>query len=113
MDEITRDYIQTYIQGLIKDEEDELEKFRAHCIENHRPIIQKEVGQFIKVMLNIIKPKKILEVGTNVGFSSIKVMNFSCITFNCFNRPFVALLISSLRYFTSITELVRSFITLY
>ncbi len=71
MNEITRDYIQTYIQGLIKDEDEELEKFRENCIENHRPIIQKEVGQFIKVMLNIIKPKKILEVGTNVGFSSI------------------------------------------
>lgn len=75
MDEITRDYIQTYIQGLIKDESDELEKFRAHCIENHRPIIQKEVGQYIKVMLNILKPKKILEIGTNVGFSSIFMCN--------------------------------------
>ncbi len=78
MDEITRDYIQTYIQGLIKDEGEELEKFRESCVENHRPIIQKEVGQFIKVMLNIIKPKKILEVGTNVGFSSI----FMCQTLN-------------------------------
>ncbi len=78
MDEITRDYIQTYIQGLIKDEGEELEKFRENCVENHRPIIQKEVGQFIKVMLNIIKPKKILEVGTNVGFSSI----FMCQTLN-------------------------------
>lgn len=78
MDEITRDYIQTYIQGLIKDEDEELEKFRENCIENHRPIIQKEIGQFIKVMLNIIKPKKILEVGTNVGFSSI----FMCQTLN-------------------------------
>lgn len=71
MDEITRDYIQTYIQNLIKNEDEELEKFRENCIENHRPIIQKEVGQFIKVLLNIVKPKKILEIGTNVGFSSI------------------------------------------
>jgi len=78
MDEITRDYIQTYIQGLIKDEGEEIEKFRENCVENHRPIIQREVGQFIKVMLNIIKPKKILEVGTNVGFSSI----FMCQTLN-------------------------------
>lgn len=71
MDEITRDYIQTYIQGLIKNDSEELEKFRENCIENHRPIIQKEVGQFIKVLLDIMKPRKILEVGTNVGFSSI------------------------------------------
>ena len=63
MDEITRDYI----QNLIKNEDEELEKFRENCIENHRPIIQKEVAQFIKVLLNIVKPKKILEIGTNVG----------------------------------------------
>lgn len=71
MDEINRDYIQTYIQSLIKIEDEELEKFRQNCIENHRPIVQEEVAQFIKVLLNIIKPKKILEIGTNVGFSSI------------------------------------------
>lgn len=71
MNEITRDYIQTYIRSLIPSENDELEKFRANCIENHRPIIQSEVAQYIKVMLNILKPKKILEIGTNVGFSSI------------------------------------------
>ncbi|QSX06441.1 O-methyltransferase [Sedimentibacter sp. zth1] len=75
MDTITREYIQTYIQSLIENESDALEKFRENCVENHRPIIQKEVGQFIKVMLNILKPKKILEVGTNVGFSSIFMCN--------------------------------------
>ena len=75
MDEITRDYVQTYIQGLIKNDSEALEKFRESCIENHRPIIQKEVGQFIKVLLNILKPKKILEIGTNVGYSSIFMCN--------------------------------------
>lgn len=71
VDTITRDYIQTYIQSLINDEETEFEDFRKECEVNHRPIIQKEVGQLIKVMLKIINPKKILEIGTNVGFSSI------------------------------------------
>jgi predicted O-methyltransferase YrrM len=71
MDTINREYIQTYLHSLIKSEEESLEKFRLDCIENHRPIIQKEVAQLIKVLLNITKPKKILEIGTNVGFSSI------------------------------------------
>lgn len=71
MDKINRDYIQNYIQSLIKNKDENLEKFRRICIENHRPIIQKEVAQLIKVLLNTVKPKKILEVGTNVGFSSI------------------------------------------
>ena len=78
MDTINRDYIQTYLHRLIRKEED-LEEFRKNCIENHRPIIQDEVAQFIKVILNIAKPKKILEIGTNVGFSSIfmcKALNY-------------------------------------
>jgi predicted O-methyltransferase YrrM len=71
MDTINREYIQTYLQSLIKSEDENLEKFRQSCIDNHRPIIQKEVAQLIKVLLTIIRPKKILEIGTNVGFSSI------------------------------------------
>lgn len=71
MDTINREYIQTYLHSLIKIEDEKLEDFRQDCIANHRPIIQKEVAQLIKVLLNIIKPKKILEIGTNVGFSSI------------------------------------------
>lgn len=71
MDNINRDYIQTYIQGLIKNESDKLEKFRNECIERHLPIIQRETAQLIKVLLLMHNPKSILEVGTNVGFSSI------------------------------------------
>ncbi len=71
MDTINRDYIQTYLHGLIKKEDLLLEEFRDECIEKHRPIVQKEVAQLIKVILNIVEPKKILEIGTNVGFSSI------------------------------------------
>lgn len=79
MDTINREYIQTYLQSLIKNEDENLENFRKNCIENHRPIIQNEVAQFIKVILNIARPKKILEIGTNVGFSSI----FMCKALDC------------------------------
>ncbi len=76
MNEINQDYIQEYIRSLIKTDNLELEKFKKNCIEEHRPIIQDEVGQFIKVMLNIINPSSILEIGTNVGYSSI----FMCLS---------------------------------
>lgn len=79
MDSINREYIQTYLQSLIKNKDENLEKFRENCIENHKPIIQKEVAQFINVILNITRPKKILEIGTNVGFSSI----FMCKALDC------------------------------
>lgn len=50
---------------------DKLAELEGYALENHVPIIDKEVQNFISIMLNIHKPKKILEFGTAVGFSSI------------------------------------------
>lgn len=71
MDTINRDYIETYLQSLITKEDIKLQEFRLYCEENSLPIIHKEVGQFIKFLINLKKATNILEVGTNVGFSSI------------------------------------------
>ncbi|MFQ9443156.1 MAG: O-methyltransferase [Eubacterium ventriosum] len=35
------------------------------------PIIRKEMESFLRVMLTITKPKRILELGTAVGYSAI------------------------------------------
>lgn len=78
MDNINREYIDVYINSLIKEDNDKLNKFRDYCEERNLPIIHKEVGQFIKLIINQLNAKSIIEVGTNVGFSSIfmsKAMN--------------------------------------
>lgn len=78
MDNINREYIDTYIQSLIQDENEKLEKFRLQCVERSLPIIHKEVGQYIRLVINQLHAKSIIEVGTNVGYSSIfmsSVMN--------------------------------------
>lgn len=75
MDNINREYIDTYIQSLINDEDEKLEKFRQQCIERSLPIIHKEVGQYIKLVINQLHAKSIIEVGTNVGYSSIFMSN--------------------------------------
>ncbi|MDW5300546.1 MAG: O-methyltransferase [Sedimentibacter sp.] len=71
MDNINREYIDTYIQNLIINEDEKLEKFREYCESRGLPIIHKEVGQFIKLTINQLNAKRIIEVGTNVGYSSI------------------------------------------
>ncbi|MBP1924982.1 putative O-methyltransferase YrrM [Sedimentibacter acidaminivorans] len=71
MDNINREYIDVYINSLIENRDEELEKFRLECVERQLPIIHKEVGQFIKLIINQINAKNIIEVGTNVGYSSI------------------------------------------
>lgn len=79
MDNINREYIDSYINSLILDEDEKLTTFRKECEERNLPIIHKEVGQFIKLMIKQSNVKSILEVGANVGYSSIffsHVMNF-------------------------------------
>lgn len=71
MDNINREYIDVYINSLINGNDARLEEFREKCIERQLPIIHKEVGQFINLMINNINAKNIIEIGTNVGYSSI------------------------------------------
>ncbi len=71
MDNINREYIDSYINSLIQDEEEQLNIFRNECIERQLPIIHKEVGQLIKLIIKQHNAKNIIEVGTNVGYSAI------------------------------------------
>lgn len=71
MDNINREYIDIYINSLIKNENEKLERFRKDCEERQLPIIHREVGQFIKLMIKQSNAKSIIEIGTNVGYSSI------------------------------------------
>lgn len=78
MDNINREYIDVYINSLIKNENERLESFRLDCVGRQLPIIHREVGQFIKLMIQQSKAKSIIEIGTNVGYSSIfftQIMN--------------------------------------
>lgn len=70
MDGITYEYIDTYLRSLIEDN-DELACMVKYAKENHVPIIQSEGARFLELMTSILKPKKILEIGTAIGYSSI------------------------------------------
>jgi predicted O-methyltransferase YrrM len=66
---INKDFTTNYIKSLIVEDE-EIAKFRQEAEERNIPIIHEEVANFIKVILHLHKPLKILELGTAVGFSS-------------------------------------------
>lgn len=76
MSGITYDYMEQYIRSLIPDSEGVLKELEIYARENSVPIIQKEVGKFLELMVNMKRPKKILELGTAIGYSSI-LMNIS------------------------------------
>lgn len=60
-----------YIHSLETRNSEILETIEQEALEERVPIIRKEMQSFLKVLLLLKKPKRILEVGTAVGFSAI------------------------------------------
>ncbi|GKX66613.1 O-methyltransferase [Inconstantimicrobium mannanitabidum] len=71
MSGITFDFMEQYIKGLIPDEEGKFKEIVDFAKENGVPIVQKETGKFLEVITGIIRPKKILELGTAIGYSAM------------------------------------------
>lgn len=71
MSKIAYDYMESYIRSKIADHSGILKELEEYAKENSVPIIHKEVANFLDLMINIIKPKKILELGTAIGYSAI------------------------------------------
>lgn len=68
---ITDDRIVTYIHSLESANSKILETIEKEAHLDQVPIIRKEMESFLRVMLSIKQPKKILELGTAVGYSAI------------------------------------------
>lgn len=71
MSNITYDYMEQYIKSLVPDRKELLSDLEAYALQNNVPIIQKEVANFLELMVQIKKPIKILELGTAIGYSAI------------------------------------------
>ncbi len=78
MNNINSEFVVDYIQGLYKDNKKSLfiEELRTYGEENRVPIIHREVAELLKTIIKIYKPKKILEIGTAIGYSSIFFMHY-------------------------------------
>ncbi len=67
----------TYINSLDSGNLEYLERMERDAIENYVPIIRKETQQFLKLLLAMQKPKRILEVGTAIGFSALLMAEYN------------------------------------
>jgi predicted O-methyltransferase YrrM len=56
---------------------DVLEEVKKKALEDHIPIIMDDTLEYIKKYLEEIKPKRILEIGTAVGYSASQFVRFS------------------------------------
>lgn len=59
-----------YLNSLETELPEHLAKLEAYAIEHEVPIIRKEAQSLLKFFLELAKPKRILEVGTAIGFSA-------------------------------------------
>lgn len=67
----------TFIHSLETENSEILEIIEKEALETYVPIIRKEMQSFLKVLLAVKKPKRILEVGTAVGFSAILMSEYA------------------------------------
>lgn len=66
----------TYIRSLEVPESVVIEAIEQEALRDRVPIIRKEMQSFLKVLLMIKRPMRILEVGAAVGFSSILMSEY-------------------------------------
>jgi predicted O-methyltransferase YrrM len=77
MSGITYDYMEQYLRQLIPSNTGILKDLEEFALENGTPIVQKETAKFLELMITINRPKKILELGTAIGYSAILMNNAS------------------------------------
>lgn len=68
---IVNERIVAYINSLDRGNSDICNEIEKQAIADQVPIIRKEMGNLLKVLLTLKQPSRILEVGTAVGYSSI------------------------------------------
>lgn len=66
-----------FIESLNEGNTEFLDNLEAEANRDNVPIIRKSMQRFLKLMLELKKPKNILEVGTAVGFSTILMAQYS------------------------------------
>ncbi|MBR5377267.1 MAG: O-methyltransferase [Lachnospiraceae bacterium] len=62
---------EVFINSLERENTPFLEELEEKAKEDNVPVIKKEAQSLLKILLNIKKPRRILEIGTAVGFSAI------------------------------------------
>ena len=73
---ITNDLVTEYINSFYEPLNDKLAALRVDAEEKNIPIILKETESFLNVLLKLTNPKRILEIGTAVGYSACYFASF-------------------------------------
>ena len=70
---IVDERIVTFINSMETENSRILENIEREALDARVPIIRKEMQSFLKVLLLVKRPMRVLEVGTAVGFSALLI----------------------------------------
>ena len=73
---IVDERIVTFINSMETENSEILEVIEREALDTRVPIIRKEMQSFLKVLLSLQKPMRVLEVGTAVGFSALLMSEY-------------------------------------
>lgn len=73
---IVEERLVAYLHSLESENSEILEKIEQEALDTYVPIIRKEMQSFLKVLLRMQRPLRVLEVGTAVGFSAILMSEY-------------------------------------
>ena len=71
MEHITEDAVTRYLRKTVRPQTGHMLEMERYAKEHFIPIVQQEAGCFLKVLSAIINPKRILEMGTAIGYSAL------------------------------------------
>ncbi len=74
---VVNERLVTYINSLETGNTQILDEIEKEALRDDVPIIRKEMQTFLKMLLAMKRPKRILEVGTAVGFSAILMAEYN------------------------------------
>ena len=63
--------LKTYLQSITHERDENLKRLREEALKDDIPIIREDMEDLMEVLLKLMKPEKVLEVGTAVGYSAI------------------------------------------
>lgn len=69
--DITNPQVREYLATVMPERSEELQALNDYAQEHTVPIIKHEMEQFLQFIITLHKPKRILEIGTAIGYSSI------------------------------------------
>lgn len=73
IDAILRRAQAEYLESLVPPRDALLEEMEKFAAENDHPIADPEVAQLMRVLVRMKRPRRVLEVGTNIGYSVVVI----------------------------------------